>query len=112
MVLYIQEHATDGRLDGAVQLLRGARREVARKAANDLWSTLQPNLTTADLRDWLTRRVFGLEPMDGLGALFKGGVCCSGERSIGTFACRRAPLHGDDPRWVDEGGANCSVGGY
>lgn len=96
MVLYIVEHGGQPALQQALRTVQGADTE----RAVELWTTMYPRVDYVAVLDSLARRVFDL-PLDQVGTILDGPLCCHGLADVNQTACRAATTRPSARSWFE-----------
>ena len=96
MVLYIFEH---GGLPAVQQVLRSVQGADTERAV-ELWTTLFPRVDYVAIVDSLARKVLDV-PVDQVGQLLDGPLCCHGLNDVSQIACRAATTHPATRYWSE-----------
>jgi hypothetical protein len=96
MVLYILEHGGQPGLHQALRTVHGADTE----RAIELWNTMYPRIDYPAVLDSLAHKVFGV-PLDQLGGILDGALCCHGLSDVNELRCRATPTRTGTRLWFD-----------
>lgn len=97
MVLFELDRAGESGLARVVGDLHTADPPDPRLRARTLWKKRNPSVGSSDVRAALARRIFGVSSERELEAIFRGRVCCAGERRLEELTCgAEASLDPDD----------------